>query len=129
MDISCVPNNEEKYISFSKKIKVGQYYDKKTKKFVNTLFEIRFLDTLGFMATSIEQLVKNISGECKNIEELRTALPATSEYFKNDEQFKLMTKKGVYPYDYIDNFEKMKDTKLPSITKIFIVIFIILNVL
>ena len=25
-----------------------------------------------------------------------------------------MKQKGVYPYDYIDNFEKFNDTKLPS---------------
>ena len=30
-DIDCIPNNEEKYISFSKKIQVGTYLDKKTR--------------------------------------------------------------------------------------------------
>ena len=65
MDISCIPNNEEKYISFSKKIQVDEYLNEKTGKMVPILFPIRFLDTLGFMASSIEQLVKNISGQCK----------------------------------------------------------------
>ena len=32
MDISCIPNNEEKYISFSKKIQVDEYLDEKTEK-------------------------------------------------------------------------------------------------
>jgi hypothetical protein len=31
-NITCIPNNEEKYISFSKNIQVGEYIDKKTKK-------------------------------------------------------------------------------------------------
>ena len=28
-EITCIPNNEEKYISFSKKIKVDKFYNKK----------------------------------------------------------------------------------------------------
>ena len=45
--ISCIPLTEEKYISFSKKIKVGTYtFDNITKP---KYFEIRFIDTLGFL--------------------------------------------------------------------------------
>ena len=32
----------------------------------------------------------------------------------NKEQFKLMKQKGVYPYDFMDNFEKFNNTQLPS---------------
>ena len=28
--------------------------------------------------------------------------------------FELLTRKGVYPYEYMDSWEKMKETKLPS---------------
>jgi hypothetical protein len=58
-NISCIPNNEEKYISFSKNIKVGEYVDKKTEKVNNVMFEIRFVDTFAFMASSIENLSDN----------------------------------------------------------------------
>ena len=54
--ISCIPSTEEKYISFSKKIKVGTYTFKGETK--NKYFEIRFIDTLGFLPTSIETLTK-----------------------------------------------------------------------
>ena len=53
-DITCIPNNEERYISFSKIIKVGEYYHFKNKKMEPILFEIRFLDTISFMTSSIE---------------------------------------------------------------------------
>lgn len=51
--ISCIPNNEEKYISFSKSIKVDQYVDKKGID-KDVRFEMRFLDTLAFMGTSCQ---------------------------------------------------------------------------
>ena len=56
-DITCIPNNEERYISLSKKIKVDEYYHLKNKKMEPVLFEIRFLDTIAFMNSSIESLV------------------------------------------------------------------------
>ena len=35
-----------------------------------------------------------------------------SKQFSDDEQFKLMTSKGVYPYEYIDNYNKLHETQL-----------------
>jgi len=32
----------------------------------------------------------------------------------NDEQCELLTRKGVYPYDYVDSFEKLNEKQLPS---------------
>ena len=45
--ITCIPNNEEKYISFSKKIKVDEYKNKKN-EIKNVTFEMRFIDSFGF---------------------------------------------------------------------------------
>jgi len=33
----------------------------------------------------------------------------------NQEELALICQKGVYPYEYIDNIEKFKDTELPPI--------------
>ena len=38
----------------------------------------------------------------------------TRQLYDNDEQFYLMTKKGVFPYDYFDSLERLEDTSLPS---------------
>ena len=43
-DLSCIPSTEEKYISFSKKIKVGEYFSRKMGKPFPIKFEIRFID-------------------------------------------------------------------------------------
>ena len=48
--------------------------------------------------------------ECKTIQELRGVFKNTSEQFTDDEQFKLMISKGVYPYEYIDNYNILYET-------------------
>lgn len=111
-DVSCIPNNEERYISFSKSIQVDEYKDNDVLKPVS--FEIRMLDTIAFMNSSVEALVENLAKGRNTMEEMRKAFPNTSKHFTDDEQFKLMTMKGIYPYDYIDSFDRMNETKLPE---------------
>ena len=64
-NIDCIPNNEEKYISFTKTIETGSYMNKKgeTKP---TFYKIRFIDSFKFMATSLDSLVNNLPEEAFN---------------------------------------------------------------
>ena len=52
-NIDCIPNNDEKYISFTKNIEVGSYINKKeeTKPIYH---KIRFIDSFKFMAASLD---------------------------------------------------------------------------
>ena len=111
-NITCIPNNEEQYISFSKMIKVDEYI--KDDKTVNVMFEIRFIDTFGFMASSLCELISNLKKGGRNINEWRKIFKNVSDGFKNDEQFLLMIQKGIYPYDYIDCYDKLLENKLPK---------------
>uniref|UniRef100_UPI0035900141 uncharacterized protein n=1 Tax=Myxine glutinosa TaxID=7769 RepID=UPI0035900141 len=61
---------------------------------------IRFLDTFKFMASPLVNLVQNLK-----------EFPCLSEYFL-DKDF--LTQKGIYPYDYMDSFERFNETQLPS---------------
>ena len=61
---------------------------------------------MNFMKASIEKLVENLGCASK--------FKHTSKYFKGD-SLKLLSRKGVYPHDYTDLFEKMKETELPRI--------------
>ena len=100
--IDCIPNNEENYISFSKTIITGEYTDKKG-VIKNKYFKIIFKDSLKFMASSLEALVNNLpDGALNNLEKYFTTV-----------QVKLLKQKGFFPYDYMDNIEKLKDTKPP----------------
>ena len=42
------------------------------------------------------------------------AVKCTSEETKNDKKLKLMKQKDVYPYDYIDSFNRFSEKKLPN---------------
>ena len=99
--LDCIPSTEEKYISFSKHVKVGEYISKTGKKCQIT-FEIRFIDSFKFLQTSLSNLVSNLQPE---------DFINTKRKFKNN--LELITRKGVYPYDYVSSLEKMSKTQLP----------------
>ena len=100
--IDCIPCNEEKYISFTKEIIVDKFTDEEGKIF-EVKRDIRFIDSFKFMATSLDSLVKNLPKESfKNI----------TEFYEGD-QLKLLLRKGVFPYDWFDNFGKLSSTSLP----------------
>ena len=99
-NIDCIPNNEEKYISFSKTIVTGQYTNKKGKVKDKT-FKIVFKDSLKFMSSSLGALVNNLPA-FKNL----------LKYF-TPKQAEILKQKGFYPYEYMDSEEKFNDTKLP----------------
>ena len=84
MSINAIPNNMEKYMAFM----LGN--------------NLTFIDSFQFMSSTLDKLVSNLPKE---------ALKYTSKQFKN-EQFDLMTRKGVYPYDFMDSFDKFNE-KLP----------------
>ena len=102
-NIDCIPNNEEKYISFSKTIKTGEYTNKKGET-KDKFFKIVFKDSMKFLLSSVEALVNNLPKDgFKNLE----------KYF-NQEQIKLLKQKGFFPYDYMDDIEKLKVKKPPT---------------
>ena len=86
MKINAIPNNMEKYMAFM----LGNH--------------LTFIDSFQFMSSSLDTLVSNLPEE---------AFKYTSKKFKK-EKFNLMTRKGVYPYDYMDSFEKFNKTELPT---------------
>ena len=100
--IDCIPNNEEKYISFTKTIKAGTYKNKKGED-KDKFFKIIFKDSLKFMSSSLGALVNNLPKDAfKNL--LKNYTP---------EQAELLKQKGFYPYEYMDSVEKFKDKELP----------------
>ena len=100
--IDCIPNNEEKYISFSKHILVDKFINKKGEE-KEVVREIRFIDSFKFMATSLDSLVNNLPKDSfKNLTE-----------FYEGEQLDLIKRKGVFPYDWFDNFNRLSSTSLP----------------
>ncbi|XP_054272892.1 uncharacterized protein LOC128993158 [Macrosteles quadrilineatus] len=87
--IDVIPNNEEKYISYTVHVKGG--------------IDLRFVDSVKFMSSSLDILVKNLSPQ---------HFKHTSKYYSS-EQLQLLQKKGVYPYDFMDSLQKYEYTSLP----------------
>ena len=55
------------------------------------------------MATSLYKLVDNL---------LKDAFNNVKRYY-TDDKLSLLTKKGIYPYEYMNSSEKLKETQLP----------------
>ena len=102
-NIDCIPNNEERYISFTKEMQVGSYTNKEGENKPLHHRE-RFIESFKFMAASLDSLVDNLPKDDFN---------NVKRYYKDD-KLSLLTRKGVYPYEYMDSPEKLKETKLPS---------------
>ena len=88
--ISAIVQNMEKLISFS----WGQF---------------RFVDSYAFLSSSLGQLVANTPKE--DLSFTRQRFPAS--------QFDLVTRKGVYPYEYMDSFDRFEETQLPPKEKFY----------
>ena len=84
--ISCIPTNTEKYISFS-------------------LGHLRFIDSAQFLPASLDKLVAANKPE---------AFLITAQYEPAEERRELLMCKGVYPYEYMDSWERFAEPKLPS---------------
>ena len=106
---SCIGENTEKYISFSITfIKENANSNKKKKP---DAYSLRFIDSFRFMNTSLDNLVKNIAEPSKNL-----SIDVLKERFYNtyrlcvdhEEKLKLLSRKGVYPCEYMDSWEKFK---------------------
>ena len=100
--IDCIPNNEEKYISFTKNTVVGSYTDKKGKD-KPIKHKIRFIDSFKFMSDSLESLVNNLPDDGFNI----------LERFYKGEKLSLVKRKGFYPYEYMNSLKRFKENKIP----------------
>ena len=92
--IDVVAANSEKFITFS--------YNK-----------MQFLDTFAFMSSGLDKLV-----ELKKYSYGEDSFIHTKRHIEEN-LFKLSTRKGVYPYEYVDNASKLKDKCLPSIDKFY----------
>ncbi|XP_050500866.1 uncharacterized protein LOC126880841 [Diabrotica virgifera virgifera] len=95
--IDLLPITKEKYISFTKHIDDAR-------------IQFRFIDSFRFMASSLEKLSSYLP-KYPNLCAQFSSLP--------EEQFNLLTKKGIMPYDYIDSFDRFIETCLPSIESFY----------
>lgn len=103
-ELKIIPINSEKYISFTKT--VDSTYRKCAGGFKSCI-KFKFIDSFRFMAQSLDRLSSLIPSDGKTI--LRSVFKDAS-----NEQIKMLERKGVFCYDYVDSWEKLDETALPS---------------
>ena len=91
VEIGVTPNGLEKYMAFT----------------INK--NLVFIDSMQFMNSSLDILVKNLPDN---------HLKHLSRKF-NGERLKLVKQKGVYPYEYMDSFEKFSKNEVPDRSKFY----------
>ena len=90
--MEVLPVNKNRYTAFTKYIE-------------NSKISFRFIDSFKFMTSSLDKLSSYLT-EFKHLK---------NEFGHLDEDtLKLLMRKGEFPYEYIDSFEKLQETQLPS---------------
>ena len=121
-------------------------YEDKLGKIKEKKIQLRFIDSMRFIASSLDSLMNNLvgvsgmpcnvceescefthvnenyvtHGKCKDCYSRysKRQLSVNSEFDNlrvrhNDEQFRLLLRKGVYPYEYMTSWNKFEETKVP----------------
>ena len=86
LKISVIPNGSEKYMAF----------------FLNK--NLVFIDSMQFMNSSLDKLVKNLSDE---------DFKCLVEEF-DSRHLKILKQKGAYSYEYMNSFKRFDEDKLPA---------------
>ena len=101
--MGVIAKNKEDYITFLISVEVDKYIDRNGEEKSKEI-ELRFIDSFKFMSSSLDSLVNNL-------------VRGNNEFFGfedyNKSQYKLLIRKGIYPYEYMDNWDKFKETVLP----------------
>ena len=100
--MGVIAKNTEDCISFSIKVEVDKYMDKKGIERSKEI-ELRFIDSFQFMRSSLDSLVNNLARG-------GNVFFGFEEYSEN--QYKLLIRKGIYLYECIPDWDKFKETKL-----------------
>lgn len=98
-DIEVIPQTKEKYISFSKTLQIN-----------NKIVQLRFIDSIKFLPCGLSQLANNLID--KEFISLKRNFPV-------NEDFNLVRKKGIYPYEFMTSFECLNLTSLPDKNKFY----------
>ena len=102
--MGVIVKNIEDYISFSIKVEVDKYIDKEGNEKSKEI-DLKFIDSFKFMSSSLDSLVNNLAkGDHK--------FWGFEEY--SDKQRELLIRKGIYPYEYMNSWDRFNQTKLPS---------------
>lgn len=103
---NCIAQNSEKYTTFS-------------------IDNLKFIDSNAFLLARLETLVKNLRDKGKGKDKfvhLNNFINTKYSHKTAEERAEiqsLLLRKGVFPYKYLDSFERFNETCLPPIEEFF----------
>jgi hypothetical protein len=98
-EIKAIPFTDEKFLTFTIKIP-------------ETRIKFTFIDSYRFLGASLDNLTNNFKDNESfkhTINHLKNKYPQL-----NKDDLNFIIRKGVFPYEYLDTFDKLNDTKLPN---------------
>ncbi|RLU21807.1 hypothetical protein DMN91_006183 [Ooceraea biroi] len=99
--VELLPLTKEQYIAFTKNVaNTADRYG------ARACVKLRFIDSYKFLSTSLDKLASYLDRSHMRI--LRAEFRHLSE-----KDFQLLTRKGVFPYEYVDSVERLHETRLP----------------
>ncbi|KAL6416544.1 hypothetical protein ACFW04_013376 [Cataglyphis niger] len=102
--VELLPLTKETYISFAKS--VDEASNERGWFARGRRIKLRFVDFFKFLSASLEKLTSYL-----NKSELKIT---RSEFLHlDDADFELLTRKGVFPNEYVDDIDKLRETCLP----------------
>ena len=102
--VDLLPLTKEAYISFTKH--VLDTMDIRDDGRRVTCMKLRFVDSYKFLADRLDRLASYLDTDKLRITRKQFA-------YIDAEDFALVTRKGVFPYEYVDDANKLNDTRLP----------------
>ncbi|RLU20283.1 hypothetical protein DMN91_006890 [Ooceraea biroi] len=99
--VELLPLMKERYIAFTKNVA-----NTEDGNGCGTCVKLRFIDSYKFLGASLDKLASYL--DRSHVRILRSEFWHLSE-----EDFELLTRKGVFPYEYVDSADKLLETRLP----------------
>ena len=79
-------------------------------------YPLKFIDSLNFMGSSLDTLSKNLVKDNHPFDMLSCFMHSKGH---TADVVNMLKKKGFFPYEYLDSFEKLSETCLPPISRFY----------
>ncbi|XP_070151119.1 uncharacterized protein [Polyergus mexicanus] len=99
--VELLPLTKKTYISFAKNVE-----DASNERWFGRRLKLHFVDSFKFLSTGLEKLASYLDKS-----ELRIVRSEFSDL--DDADFELLARKGVFPYEYVDDIDTLLETRLP----------------